>query len=267
MREDALELLERVLHKLPEEVNLSILKNKMLEIDSAFDESNLHFNGFKKFLQSAPEIVTLYEVKGTWHAKATDLPANGLERSYNSDSPTATSVEPTTEIYNRLLRKISWLPCDSSLLWNVLTQLNAHFPEGFTRSEELNYLVETFGHAQTRSELRATISTFFKAGLVSQKPLQSQEEKSVFIAKLPETEQAMARIVDEAMLPRLVNACQTNRVPLTHKAVIPLLLSAYTPAELSALIETGLALAAAHVSKEDDSPTLLRSPSGCQWVS
>ncbi len=42
----------------------------MLEIDSAFDEHNLGFGGFMKFLQSAPEIVKLYQVKQTWHAKA-----------------------------------------------------------------------------------------------------------------------------------------------------------------------------------------------------
>ncbi len=153
------------------------------------------------------------------------------------------------------------------MLWNALTRLNAHFPEGFTRSEELDHLVETFGHVRTRNELKATISTFFKAGLVRQKPLQNQEEKCVFIAKLPETEQAMAKVVDEAMLPRLANACQSNRVPLTHKAVTPLLLSTYTTAELSDLIEASSALAAAHVSKGDDPSRLLRSPSECQRVS
>lgn len=267
LREDALELLERVLSKLPEGINLSLLKNKILEIDSAFDESNLRFNGFKKFLQSAPETVTLYQAKGTWHAKATDSLAAGPGRLHNGDSSTATPIEPTTEIYNRLLRNISWLPCDSSLLWNALSQLNAHFPGGFTRSEELDHLVETFGHAQTRSELRATISTFFKAGLVSHRSLQSQEEKPVFIAKLPETEQAMAKIVDEAMLPRLISACQSNRVTLMHKAVMPLLLSIYTTAELTALIKTSSVIAAAHVSKVDGTPTLLRSPSKYQWVS
>jgi uncharacterized protein (TIGR00288 family) len=52
LREDALDLLERVLGKFPDGVSLSTLKNEMLEIDSAFDEHNLGFGGFMKFLQT-----------------------------------------------------------------------------------------------------------------------------------------------------------------------------------------------------------------------
>jgi uncharacterized protein (TIGR00288 family) len=70
LREDALDLLERVLSRFTEGVNLSVLKNAMLELDSAFDEQNIGFSGFLKFLKSAPEIVTLYQVKKTWYAKS-----------------------------------------------------------------------------------------------------------------------------------------------------------------------------------------------------
>ncbi|MDX2240679.1 MAG: NYN domain-containing protein [Leptolyngbyaceae cyanobacterium bins.302] len=69
LREDALDLLERVLDKFPDGAGLSTLKSEMLELDSAFDEQNLGFSGFMKFLQSAPEMVTVYQVKQAWHAK------------------------------------------------------------------------------------------------------------------------------------------------------------------------------------------------------
>ena len=178
LRGDTLELLEQALTKLAEGVNLSVLKNKMLEIDSAFDESNLGFNGFKKFLQSAPEIVTLYEVKGVWYAKSVDAIADDNSPLNGNNSLSALLTQPpTAELYHRLLRKIGWSPCESSLLWDVLTKLDRQFPDGFTRSEEFDYLVQSFGHHQTRNELRSAICILFKAGFVVYKVRQDQMKR------------------------------------------------------------------------------------------
>ncbi len=238
LREDALELLEQALAKLAEGVNLSVLKNKMLEIDSAFDESNLGFNGFKKFLQSASEIVTLYAVKSIWHAKATDTIADENQPS-NDESPSSASPvqPPSAELYHRLLRKLGWIPCESSLLWDALTKLDIHFPDGFTRSEEFDYLVQSFGHHRTRNELRSVICILFKAGFVIYKPCQEQNETSLLITQPPVSAQVMAEEVDAAMLPRLINACNSNGVALVPNVIRPLLLGTYAKAELQALIE------------------------------
>jgi hypothetical protein len=232
LREDALELLERVLEKLPEGVNLSVLKNKMLEIDSAFDESNLGFNGFKKFLQIAPEIVNLYQVKNIWHAKAADITA-GSYKVLSNNSPLDTM--PTIELYHRLLRKISWRSCELSLLWDALTKLDRHFPDGFTRSEAFEYLIKSFGHNQTRKEIRATIYILLKSGLVHRK-FQNQDDESVLLSEPPESERSLAETVDAAMLPRLINACKANNVSLELKALTPLLLGTYSKEELRDLI-------------------------------
>ncbi|MGC1309019.1 MAG: NYN domain-containing protein [Phormidesmis sp.] len=69
-RKAALKLLASALKQLPEGADLSAVKKKMVEMDAAFDHSTLGFKGFKKFLQSAPEVVTLYERNNAWHAKA-----------------------------------------------------------------------------------------------------------------------------------------------------------------------------------------------------
>jgi hypothetical protein len=233
LREDALELLERVLAKSPEGVNLSILKNKMLEIDSAFDESNLGFNGFKKFLQIAPEIVNLYQMKNIWHAKAADITIGSCKVSPDN-SPPATA--PTIELYHRLLRKISWCPCESSFLWDALTKLDRHFPEGFTRSEEFEYLIESFGHNRTRKEIRAAIYVLYKSRFVIYGNFQNQDNESVLLTEPPESECLLAKQVDAAMLPRLINACKANNVSLELKAITPLLLSTYSKEELRKLI-------------------------------
>jgi hypothetical protein len=233
LREDALELLERVLKKFPEGVNLSILKNKMIEVDSGFDESNLGFNGFKKFLQIAPEIVILYQVKSIWHARAADTTAENHKVSINNRS---LGDEPTTEMYHRLLRRISWFSCELSFLWDALTKLDRLFPEGFTRSEEFEYLIESFGHNRTRKEIRAAIYVLYKSGFIIYKKFQNQDDESVLFTEPPASERLLAERVDAAMLPRLINACKAHNVPLELKALTPLLLSTYSKEELKKLI-------------------------------
>ncbi len=237
VREDALELLEQALSKLAERVNLSILKNKMLELDSAFDEASVGFNGFKKFLQSAPEIVTLYEVKGIWYAQTTETVAECDNLVQNESLSSTETVQPTAERYHQLLRKVSWTSCESSLLWDALTKLDAYFLDGFTRSEELEYLIQLFGDRHTRNELRAVICILFKAGFVSYRPYQSENDKSILIAQPPTSQQVMVERVDMEMLLRLVSACNANRVPLVPIAVAPLLLGAYSKVKLHSLIE------------------------------
>lgn len=234
LREDALELLERVLSKQSEGVNLSMLKHKMLEIDSAFDESNVGFNGFKKFLQSAPEVVTLYQVKNIWHARASDTSTNEQSAVVSSER---SANPPTSALYNQLLRKLGWRSCDIGLLWNALTELHTHFPEGFTRSEEFEHLMTSFGHSRTRGELRAVMCTLYKAGFVTYIPHESPSDESMLITAMPKSKQTLASSVDEAMLPRLLSACASNSIQLDSDSLLPLLLRDYSKVELAALIK------------------------------
>lgn len=237
VRGDALELLEQALEKLSERVNLSVLKNKMIELDPAFDEASVGFNGFKKFLQSAPEIVTLHEVKGIWHAQATETGAKVGNLTQTEPLLSAEIAQPTVERYHQLLRKVSWSYCESTLLWDAVTKLDAHFPDGFTRSEELDYLIQLFGDRRTRKELRAVICVLFKTGFVSYRRYQGESEKSILIAQPPALLQVMVEQVDMEMLRRLVSACDTSGTPFVSQAIIPLLLGAYSKAELRNLTE------------------------------
>jgi uncharacterized protein (TIGR00288 family) len=176
LREDALDLLERVLDKFPDGIGLGILKNEMLELDSAFDEKHLGFSGFKKFLQSAPDIAHLYQVKQIWHAKPQESEDNDSSATGSVANLKNQSAEPTLDIYQRLLRKSSWRSCEPSFLIHALSKLRERFPQGFTRSEEFKYLVEEFGHSRTRSELRSTIYLLYKAGYINQQSSKTDDE-------------------------------------------------------------------------------------------
>lgn len=236
MREEALDLLERILEKFPDGASLSTLKNEMLEIDSAFEEKNLGFSGFMKFLQSVPELVTLYQVKQIWHAKllqSTDEAPNILPQENQSKDVVN---QPTIEVYKRFLRKKGWRSCESSFLWQSASQLKSHFDESFTRSEQLEYLIEVFGDHRTRGEIRSAIYILYKAGLVIQQAT-AEDGDPILRVEMPESEKIMSRKVDLAMLQGLFQICKFHNVQFISDLVRPILIDSYTKKEFSALIE------------------------------
>jgi uncharacterized protein (TIGR00288 family) len=235
LREDALDLLERVLGKFPDGVSLSTLKNEMLEIDSAFDEHNLGFGGFMKFLQSVPEIVKLYQVKQTWHAKAEETGDESNKVSPTTANSEIALAEPTVDLYKRLLRKSSWRSCESSFLCDALGKLRERYPDGFTRSEEFEYLIEVFGHNRTRGELRSAIYLLYKAGYVIQQS-QKQNDEYIFIANFPESERVMSKKIDAVLINRLVQLCKLHNTAFIPELVTQLLINSYHKEQIKALI-------------------------------
>jgi uncharacterized protein (TIGR00288 family) len=235
LREDALDLLERVLGKFPDGVSLSTLKNEMLEIDSAFDEHNLGFGGFMKFLQSAPEIVKLYQVKQTWYAKAEETGDESNKVSPTTENSEIALAEPTVDLYKRLLRKSSWRSCESSFLCDALGKLRERYPDGFTRSEEFEYLIEVFGHNRTRGELRSAIYLLYKAGYVIQQS-QKQNDEYIFMANPPECERVISKKIDAVLINRLVKLCELNNTAFIPEIVTQLLINSYHKEQIEDLI-------------------------------
>ncbi|MBD2020262.1 NYN domain-containing protein [Leptolyngbya sp. FACHB-36] len=235
LREDALELLEQVLDKFPDGANLSTLKNKMLETDSAFDENNLGFDGFMKFLQSAPEIVTLYKVKEIWNAKALETGEKQNEVLSCDSQSGSTLVEPTIDLYRRFLRKSGWRSYKSSCLWDALTGLKTRFPEGFTKGEEFEYLIESFGRNLTRGELRSMIYIFYKAGFVVQQQ-QKRNDESILTVDLPKSERVMSKKLDLVMVNRIVQICRLQEVSFIPELIPQLLINSYTQEQFNVLV-------------------------------
>jgi len=71
-RADALNLVKKVLNVYPNGLAVGSLKHLMLQVDSTFNERSLGYNRFIKFLESAPEVVVLYRIKGDLYAKSID---------------------------------------------------------------------------------------------------------------------------------------------------------------------------------------------------
>jgi hypothetical protein len=197
----------------------------MLETDSAFDEQNLGFSGFLKFLQSVPEIVKLYQVGQVWHARTKEPDIVQIKVNQGLTGSSLKSSQPTLDLYKRLLRKSSWRTCEPSFLCEALRQLKEKFPEGFTRSQEFEFLVEAFGHDRTRGELRSVIYLLYKAGYVQQDTKQNDEV--ILTVALLDTENRIAEKVDLILVNRLAYLCQANNVPLSSNIVASLLHNSY----------------------------------------
>ncbi|WP_315862833.1 OST-HTH/LOTUS domain-containing protein [Trichothermofontia sichuanensis] len=97
-----------MLEQFPEGLSLSRLKNKILEIDSSFDERTLGFSGFMKFLENVPEIVSLYKVNQTWYAQPLSTKSNRHLLDAHQDTAGSDLITPTTDLYRRLLIKSGW---------------------------------------------------------------------------------------------------------------------------------------------------------------
>lgn len=235
LRDDALDLLEQVLDKFPDGLTISMLKTQMLELDAAFDEKDLGFNGFLKFLQSVPESVELYQVQKTWHARAVTTAQKSGSSKTNSTKTANLTNEPTTELYRRLLRKKGWRSVESVFLWEALVGLNKRFPNGFTRNEEFEYLVETFGSTKTRAELRTTLYILCKAEYV----VPNQQERSgepIFVVQSLGSERSLSKKLDNLFFSRLVQLCKAQEVPFVPNLVRPLLINSYTTEQFQTLI-------------------------------
>lgn len=235
LKEDALEILERILDQFPEGLNLSILKNKMLEIDSSFDERTLGFSSFMKFLESVPEIVSLCKVNQTWYAQPLSTKSNKHLLDAHQDTADSELITPTTDLYRRLLRKSGWRSCESSFLWEILRKLQEKFPKGFTRSQEFECLIEIFGHSRTRADLRSAMYILYKVGCVIQKNQTNGE--NILTVSMPISEQALSLQIEALMIKNLVYICKLGCIPCDARLILPLLKNNYDQSQLESIID------------------------------
>ncbi|MBD1866529.1 hypothetical protein H6F95_04250 [Cyanobacteria bacterium FACHB-471] len=140
------------------------------------------------------------------------------------------TTEIKTEIYQRYLRKSGWRFCESSFLWDILVELQRHFPNGFTRAEEFEYLVERFKRHYSRSHLRAAIYILYRSGTVKKKT------EILLTTDIPASERVLSKKVDALLIERLIGICKAHQLAIEVDGIIPLLVNSYTAAQLKTLL-------------------------------
>lgn len=143
--------------------------------------------------------------------------------------PKKTATEAKAEIYQRYLRKSGWRFCESSLLWDMLVELQRHFPNGFTRAEEFEHLVDRFGRHHSRSHLRAAIYILYRIGTV-------RKTEALLTTDIPVSERVLSKKVDALLIERLIGICKLHQLNIEVDSILPLLANSYTASQLETLL-------------------------------
>ncbi|MDB9485034.1 NYN domain-containing protein [Dolichospermum circinale CS-537/01] len=168
LQESSLELLEKILNRNTDEIAVSVLKTAILELDPSFDERNFGYSKFLSFLKSVPDIVTLRldKQKTTWFAKSAEDNNDEIKISSEDKNNQNVNIQPTTDLYKRLLKKIGLRLCRKKLLCEAIVKLNEKFQQTFSTSEQLEFLFDTFDNLYSRGEIRAASFLLYKSGYI-----------------------------------------------------------------------------------------------------
>lgn len=237
--DDAADLLEAALKTFDGAANCSALKNRMLNIDSAFDEKSLGFKSFTAFVK-AVDGVGLAQDDKTWSAFFVDSGGNGQTRSGLSAQAIRDDqrVDPTEE-YRRLLRKKQWRRVPAPILKLAFSKMQTL--DALPKADLLETVVTECNGEVTTSDVRKAVALFMKAGLMRVTGKTSAGEASWRIAEL--TEGDMLRAVDRAMLVRLAVGLDEEGKDLEISHLRPLFLRQCSNEEVQALLTEARALA------------------------
>jgi uncharacterized protein (TIGR00288 family) len=228
--DDAADLLETTLKTFDGFANCSTLKNRMLNIDSAFDEKMLGFKSFTDFVRSV-EGVNLVQDDKTWSVSFGEAE---IQEASAPATPLKTDnlavIEPI-EQYRRMLRKKHWRAIPASVLVTCLSALESIGALPRPEIQESAALVCN-GHVTTTDVKKAT-ELLMKAGLMRCPGTNKEGEKLWEVAKVPVNEMLWA--IDRAMTARLLSGLKDTEITLDKNQLRPLLLSEQSREDLERL--------------------------------
>ena len=233
--DDAADVLEAALKTFDGPANCSSLKNRMLNIDSAFDEKNLGFKSFTAFVKAIDGIGLVQDDK-TWSAffQDSETTPGPLAKRAKAIQPSGQDID-VTERYRTVLRKKHWRSIPAPVLaqcYSKMQDLGA-----LPRPELLEKVVTLCDGKVTTADVRKAATLLFKAGLVNTSSVNEEGEILWQVSSVPKGE--MFRAVDGAMLVRLVAGLDEGHIPLARNHIGPLLLENRTDDEVDRFLKEG----------------------------
>ncbi len=229
--DDAVDILESALKTFDGPVNCSALKNRMLNIDSAFDEKTLGFKSFNDFVRAADGISLIQDDK-TWSAFLGESEAHAASiPAILAKQEVSTKIE-LIEQYRRILRKKGWraLP-----VVTLATCRSALMSIGvLPRSEIAETAVLKCDGQVTTTDVKKATALLMKAGLMRNLGTNQEGEKLWKVTSIPESEVLWA--IDLAMIVRLLSGLKDAGIKLNKQQLRPLLLSKLDGEELDKLL-------------------------------
>lgn len=229
--DDAADVLEAALKTFDGPANCAALKNRMLNIDSAFDEKDLGFKSFTDFIR-AVDGVGLNQDDKTWSAFFEDAEAPTIVpvKAAVGDAP-PDAIEPI-EQYRRMLRKKHWRTVPVSVMAKCFIALQGIGPR--PRSEIPETAVMACDGQVTTTDVKKATELLSKAGLMRSPG--ANEEGEVLWEVVPTPEKDVLWAIDRAMIARLLSSVQDAGLTLDKDGLEPLLLSEHGEGEMDKLL-------------------------------
>lgn len=242
--DDAAELVEKVLNSVESPTPCSLLKSRMQNLDSAFDEKTLGFKSFTKFLQKLDGISVYYDDDAqTWLVSVND--GNDIQHTKNEPSKEKTTHSPDTapphtqeDIYRRLLRKKQWHAIPKETLLRIYHQC---IDIGKTYKVEIaEKILERSNSDITSSDIKKAFALFYKARLITIEKGDDEDNPLFEIQSIPENELLIN--IDKTMIPRLIKPCLEKNIPIDPISIKNLFFSSTNISTLKLWIEDEMKL-------------------------
>lgn len=217
--DDAVDVLEAALKTFDGPANCSTLKNRMLNIDSAFDERILGFKSFTDFIRSVDGI-GLNQEHNVYLAFIKDSNSSAESKTTMVKNGTTADTEPPEQL-RTILRKKGWRAIPLNTIIKCFSSLRDIGPN--PRAEIRDMVVLKSGGQITTADAKKALELFTKAGLMRAVGVNNEEE--VLWEVLPVTENEMLWAIDRAMTVRLLSSIQQSQLKLKGKELHQLLLS------------------------------------------
>jgi hypothetical protein len=231
--DDAIDLTKKALKTFEEPAPFGLLKNVMINIDSAFDEKYLGFKSFSDFLKSIEFIdLVLSDDKKIWLASPKVLKNN--DTSF-SEIKGEEEVSTLVDTYQKLLKEKSWVSVPINYLtsfYNILIKLPP-----LPRNEIADTIISRLDDSKiTSSDIKRGISLFMKATLfdVSYKDEKNSDSEKYWQVKKNKN---YIEEIDTALITRLLAGCTEKDSEINIIAVEKLLYKKYKREHLKKLID------------------------------
>ena len=230
--DDAADLLESALKTFDGPANCSALKNRMLNIDSAFDEKELGFKSFTDFVK-AVDSVDLENEDKTWYAFfRDDKTAQSLFNSTKKASEPEQKETDLSEQYRRILRKKHWRSIPTSTLIKCHEEMKSL--DALPRPEIPESAVAQSDGQITTTDIRKAMALFFKSGHMLQAG--SNDEGDTLWKVKEHSIDDVLKAIDLGMLIRLLAGLEDETRSLDVNYVEELLLTKRSHKEINELI-------------------------------
>lgn len=234
----AIDLTLRTLKTFDGAADCSVLKTRLISIDSAFNEKAFGFTSFTDFLKDIDSIeISLHEKRKCWQASLATA-ANRITPTQQTQLQPPTQSQPDkeklAETYLQILKKLQWPQIEKNTLTKALTLAATLSP--LPRKDFPAILAKTSKGQISETDAKKVTSLLYKSHLLDISHTDPKNSPATQCYQLKQKKNYLQEI-DQAMLSRLHNACQNNQQTLSYAVVQTMTFNKYPQDLFSKLLQ------------------------------